>query len=82
MDRDIIGLQREDVAEGLAKMRELERQADVLKVLENDLRRFVGHLQGMYRVPAGYGIRDWTVGFEPAPAEQGEAEVGDGENGQ
>lgn len=75
----IIELRREDVAEGLAKLRELERQADLARVAENDLRRFVTHLQAMYRVPAGYGIRDWVVGFELV--EQPEVNDGD-DNGQ
>lgn len=69
-------LTRDEVVMGLGKLREMERQVDLVRVAENDLRRYVAQLGILYNVPEGWQIRDWMVGFE-------QPEVSDGnDNGQ
>lgn len=62
----IIQLSRDDTAQGLAKLREIERAMDGVRVAENDMRRFVAHLASLYHVPPGFVIQDWAKGFEEA----------------
>lgn len=55
-----------DLAEGLRLERKLREAHDLVKVAENQLNLYVAHLSVLYRVPAGYRLSDWLVGFAPA----------------
>ena len=66
MDRvDVIKLAPEDVREALRLIREIRLQQEIAHAVEHSLQLFEQQLATLYGVPAGYMIRDFTVGFEP-----------------
>lgn len=67
-----IPLTAAEAAEALRLERNYARAHDLLHVAENDLQRYVAHLVAIHRVPEGYRLRDYLVGFEPVAAETGE----------
>lgn len=68
---DTIELTSAEMTEGLRLMREMEHAHAVMHVAEQDYQRYIGHLAAIHHVPAGFGLRDWTVGFEPIKEESG-----------
>ena len=66
MDRvDVIKLAPEDVREALRLIREIRLQQDIAHAVEHSLQLFEQQLATLYGVPAGYVLKDFTVGFEP-----------------
>ena len=68
---DIIKLTTDEMAEGLRLLRELEHTHALFHVAETDYQRSIGHLVTIHAVPGGYGMRDWSLGFEPMGDENG-----------
>ena len=66
MDRvDVIKLAPEDVREALRLIREIRLQQEIAHAVEHSLQLFEQQLATLYGVPAGYVLKDFTVGFEP-----------------
>lgn len=72
MDRvDVIKLAPEDVREALRLIREIRLQQEIAHAVEHSLQLFEQQIATLYGVPAGYMIRDFTVGFEPGGLSDG-----------
>ena len=66
MDRvDVIKLAPEDVREALRLIREIRLQQEIAHAVEHSLQLFEQQIATLYGVPAGYVLKDFTVGFEP-----------------
>ena len=68
---DVIKLAPEDVREALRLIREIRLQQEIAHAVEHSLQLFEQQLATLYGVPAGYMIRDFTVGFEPGGLSDG-----------
>lgn len=68
---DVIKLAPEDVREALRLIREIRLQQEMAHAVEHSLQLFEQQLATLYGVPAGYMIRDFTVGFEPGGLNDG-----------
>lgn len=62
---DRITLAPDDVREALRLIREVRLQQEIAHAVEHSLQLFEQQLATLYGVPAGYVLRDFTVGFEP-----------------
>lgn len=72
MDKvDVIKLAPEDVREALRLIRDVRLQQEIARAVEHSLQLFEQQLATLYGVPAGYMIRDFTVGFEPGGLSDG-----------
>lgn len=66
MDRvDVIKLAPEDVREALRIIREIKLAEELAHARQHQLQIFEQQLATLYGVPAGYVLKDFTVGFEP-----------------
>ena len=62
---DRIVLAPDDVREALRLIREVRLQQEIAHAVEHSLQLFAQQLATLYGVPAGYVLKDFTVGFEP-----------------
>ncbi|MCB0136472.1 MAG: hypothetical protein KDD75_15315 [Caldilineaceae bacterium] len=67
----MIKLAPEDVREALRLIREIRLQQEIAHAVEHSLQLFEQQIATLYGVPAGYMIRDVTVGFEPGGLSDG-----------
>ena len=68
---EIIRLTGDDVREALRIIREIQLAKEHAHAMEHQLGTFEQQLGKLYGVPAGYVLRDFTVGFEPGEAHDG-----------
>lgn len=71
MAADVIQLAPEDVREALRLIREIRLAEEMAHARQHVLQLFEQQLATLYGVPAGYVIRDFTVGFEPGGLSDG-----------
>lgn len=64
-DIDAIRLTPEDVREALRLIRAVRLAEEQVHAMQHSLQLFEQQLATLYGVPAGYVLRDFTVGFEP-----------------
>lgn len=64
-----IGLEREDMREGLRLLRAERAAHDALHAAENEYQVWASQMAALYGVPAGWMLADVVVGFVPAGEE-------------
>lgn len=62
---DAIKLTPDDLREALRLIREIRLAEEMVHARQHGLQLFEQQLATLYGVPAGYVLKDFTVGFEP-----------------